>query len=114
MRYFLTEVMIVRKKILNCASALEFDGDHFKDKTKIDPIKTEAQGVRDEYKTKLDGMHLEGKKYCSKYSPPVISQKPSTGTAFKTSLEKLPHPKFDGCKINYLRFKKNLNSFKEC
>ena len=45
MRYFLTEVMIVRKKILNCASALEFDGDHFKDKTKIDPIKTEAQGV---------------------------------------------------------------------
>ena len=74
----------------------------------IDPIKTEAQGVRDEYKTKLDGMHLEGKKYCSKYSPPVISQKPSTGTAFKTSLEKLPHPKFDGCKINYLRFKKNF------
>ena len=72
MRYFLTEVMIVRKKILNCASALEFDGDHFKDKTKIDPIKTEAQGVRDEYKTKLDGMHLEGKKYCSKYSPAKI------------------------------------------
>ena len=72
MRYFLTEVVIVRKKILNCASALEFDGDHYKDKTKIDPIKTEAQGVRDEYKTKLDGMHLEGKKYCSKYSPAKI------------------------------------------